>query len=497
MLLTDFEWSRNPRGMHITNVFYSDLDFDLYTRTGMGWIKFVVSGKDYLEVAPQFLDAGITPIVRVYLGRFGNRPMDDALRGEYTAFAQRGVKWFEFYNEPNLDIEWPIGTLPDWRNAAQIGRLMDNWLDWAEFIIDLGGYPGFIALAESASVVESAAVRWMDAMLNYLAENHYERFVNVLRGGTYCATHPYILNHYYQTAPGDASRLRSASQQRAREPGWHFEYPYDPVSQTYDPGRTVYGETDLTPNGDPNGLIAVGRMFNERCAQMFGTQAIPVVGTEGGIWDFPAPGEGAYQQDVRFPAYTNSSHAEATLAMFDWSAQQAPPWFFGVCLWKEDVYEQKGTATLDRLAGAAPLEKPVPPIPVMGDGSEYIPPGQLTGEYQLRGPGPIHGQADFHMLVVDDTLSNDWLFDTARSYWESFRPIVTTQTAFFGMMPWEKSLAITLMVSAVRRFEAEAFVRENYPNAYLDIIVIREGETTPEQISRVFQLRVDTGRRFG
>ncbi len=498
MLLTDFQWSRNPRGMHNTNVF-DPTDVSLYTRTGMGWAKLVVFGKDQLNYVGQFNDLGITPLVRVYLGRIGSRPMNAEQRAMYIDYARAGAKWFEFYNEPNLPVEWPGNLAPSWQDTGQIGRLVDHWLEWAEFIIeDLDGYPGFISLAESAAP-DSSAVRWMDAMLNYAADRHYDRFLNVLRGGAYCATHPYILNHFYQQIPGGGpASARPAGNQRAREGRWHFEYPYDPISQSVDPGRTLYGGTDLTPYGDPNGLTAMGRMFNERCAQLFGTQAVPVVGTEGGIWEFPAPGEGAMAQDTRFPAYTNSSHAEATLAMFDWITEFAQPWFFGVCLWKEDVYVEKGQATLNRLAGAPPLMKYVPPIGVMQDGSTYIPPGELPpGGFPLRGPGPIHGQADFHMVLIDDTLSSDWFFETGRIYWEQFRPIVTTETDFFEMMPWEKSLAITLIISSVRRFEAEGLIRERYPNAYLDVIVVREDDTSFEQVSRVFAVRVETGRRFG
>src|SRR5690606_8999188 len=214
-----------------------------------------------------------------------------------------------------------------WRDTQNIIRpLMDNWLVFAEFVISLGCYPGFIALAESDEPRYSA-VRWMDAMLTYLAENRYDRFKNVLAGGAFCATHPYILNHFYQEKPGGGPlSARPPHEQNAEEGGWHFEYPYDPICQANDPGRTVYGGTRLTPNGDPNGLIAMGRMFNERCAEWFGSQAIPVVGTEGGIWPYR---EGPMQQDNRYPPYTEESQAEATVAMFDWIARHAPPWFFG------------------------------------------------------------------------------------------------------------------------------------------------------------------------
>jgi hypothetical protein len=493
MLLTDYEWSRNPRGMHNRGVFDYQMGLEMYQQTNMGWVKIVAAEDEYLRFLPDLYDLGITPIVRLYMPRAGARPMSRAEQTFYIAYARAGVRWFEFYNEPNLDIEWPVGTTNvDWRNTQMIAQLCENWLNWAEFIISLGGYPGFIPLAESAEA-EVGAVQWMDAMLNYLANRQYLRFQNVLRGGAYCATHPYILNHFYQERPGGGPlSARPPSTQNAEEGGWHFEYPYDPIGQDDDPGRTVYGGTALTPYGDPSGLTAMGLMFNQRCQALFGTQAIPVVGTEGGIWDFPPPGGGQMQPDTRYPPYTNASHAEATAAMFNWIATSSPPWMFGVTLWKEDVYEDKGGPTLGRLAQVQQTLKSVPPISVMADGSIPIfPPGE-----GLRGPGPISGQADFHMVIIDNRLSSDWFFRTAKPYWEMFRPIVTESIDFLAMMPYEKSLAITLLVTTERRFEAEQAIRQNYPNTYLDTITIDDTETF-ERVSQIFAMRVQSGLRFG
>jgi len=492
MLLSDYEWSRNPRGMHVRSPFDSDLSIRDYRTWGMGWVKLVVASYDYLGLVPRFIDAGITPVVRVYLGRHGNQPMTRQHRDYYIRFAQAGVKWFEFYNEPNLPVEWPIGVVPDWRNRSLLEPLVENWLDWAEFIVSIGGYPGFVPFAESADVTETAVLRWIDAMLAYIANRHYDRFINLAVNGLYCATHPYILNHFYQEGFGGNPRPPGEQRARGTSP-WHFEYPYDPFTQSLDPGRTAFGGTDQTPFGDPNGLIAVGRIFNERCAELFGVQSIPVLGTEGGIWRFPAPGEAGYQQDVRFPPYTNQSHAQATLAMFDWIAQQAPPWFFGVTLWIEDDYVEDGQAALNVLSQNAPYTKEVPDISVLEDSSFYFASGAPDS---IRGPGPVHGQADLHMVLLDDTLSVDWFFETASGYWDRFRPIVTTNTDFLDMMPYSKSLAITLVVSSVRRFEAENFIRENYPNAYLDPLIVQDGNTYA-QLATVFQQRVETGRRFG
>lgn len=494
MRLDEFEWSRNPRGMHIDRILVQPLNYDRFTQPNFGWVKLLAFEAEYLDDAEDFLSMGITPYLRIYRPRWGARPLDRIMRDQLRAYASAGVRWFEFYNEPNLGIEWPEGTAPDWRNYdTMIRPLMDNWLDWAEYVISLDGYPGFIPLAESADL-PFAAVPWMDAFLTYMFENHYQRFRDVLASGGHCATHPYIFNHFYQQVPGGGPlTARPPETQNAEEPGWHFEYPYDPISQANDPGRTVYGGTPLTPNGDPVGLIAVGRMFNERCADMFGTQAIPVVGTEGGIWPFNDDPGRQYQQDNRYPPYNTESQAEATVAMFEWIARQAPPWFFGVCLWKEDLYYDRGIApAIDRLREIPPVYKNVPPLPVMADG--YTPsPQSDTLSGSGVGPGPIRGQADFHMIILAPGVEPHWFFDTAQAYWNRFRPIVTTLPELIGFVPNTQSLAATVISSPDTIDFMTQQIRGQYPNVWFDLLVTDD----LSNVRDVFNSRVRVNRRFG
>jgi hypothetical protein len=68
-----------------------------------------------------------------------------------------------------------------------------------------------------------------------------------------------------------------------------------------------------------------------------------------------------------YPPYDITSHAQATVAMFDWIATQAPPWFFGVTLWKEDDYFSPTTApAIHLMQEIPPLLREVPPLEVMG-----------------------------------------------------------------------------------------------------------------------------------
>ncbi|MCK6580999.1 MAG: hypothetical protein L6Q98_23140 [Anaerolineae bacterium] len=488
MRLDEFVWSRNPRGLHVYSIYQSPLDIARYTRMRAGWAKLIAAGLEYVDDAQRLLDLNITPCVRLYLGAAGATPFAGHWRSLVDAFARVGVRWFEFYNEPNLGVEWPAGIDPDWRDEAGIIKpLMDNWLLFAEYVVSIGCYPGFIPLAESDDL-RRAAVPWMDTMLRYLADHHFERYQRVLASGLYCATHPYILNHWYQETPGGGpTSARSRGQVNAREPGWHFEYPYDPLQQSRDPGRTVYGGTALTPNGDPVGLTAMGRMFNERCAAWFGSQAVPVLGTEGGI--FPIRDQ-VYQQDTRYPAYDEFSQAEGTVAMFEWIARQAPPWLFGVTLWKEDdYYLSSGGAVraIDRLAETSVVVKEVPAVEVMGSG--------LTGVPTLPavGPGPIHGAADFHMVLLAPGLDSSWFFDSARAYWDLFHPMVTTLTELIDFIPGSQSLAVTVIAAPDLVETMQRAIRDRFRYVYFDLVVA----DNPVRVKEVFDGRVQLGLRFG
>ena len=48
MLLNEYQWSRNPRGMHNFSA-ASRMSIDALSQTGMGWAKLVTIGPDYLD----------------------------------------------------------------------------------------------------------------------------------------------------------------------------------------------------------------------------------------------------------------------------------------------------------------------------------------------------------------------------------------------------------------------------------------------------------------
>lgn len=488
MRLDEYVWSRNPRGMHCISVYQTPLNIQRYTSTGMGWAKLLAVDTAFVDDAQNLLANNITPLVRLYVGRYGAGPFTPQLRSLVDSFARAGVRWFEFYNEPNIDVEWPLDFNPSWEDFDNVIRpMMDNWLVFAEYVASIGCYPGFPAMAES-TVPQYAAVMWMDAFLNYLHTAHADRFTTLLANGAYCCTHPLVANHFYQEVPGRGPlSMREPHQQRSQEPGWHWEYPYDPVSQADDPGRTIYGGTALTPYGDPNGLEAMGRMFNERTAEMFGAQAIPVVGTEGGLWPFRGQ---IYQHDDRYPPYDDESQAEATVAMYEWIARRSPPWYFGVCMWKEDEYwapDGYVAPAIYALERYPTVYKEIPSIPTMG--------GTRTPQPTItpRGPAPIRGAADFHMVILTDGLDESWFFDTARAYYERFRPIVSGRMDTIDLINYTRSLAVTVIATPERIESLRQYFAESYPNLWFDPIPA----TTREAVAAVFNARAENGLRFG
>ncbi|MFN8419249.1 MAG: hypothetical protein U0528_08410 [Anaerolineae bacterium] len=483
MRLDEYEWSRNPRGLHNKAAPFR-MDFERMIRARYGWCKMVCIGGEYMDDLPWMLSNGITPIIRVFRHNWGAAPATDELIGIWRAYANSGVKWFEFYNEPNLGNEWPNGTVQDYRNTAGIiAPLMENWLSWAEMMVSWGCYPAFPALSEATGDIVDVN-GWLQAMLNYLAERQYDRFRAVMNNGLWVATHPYIYNHFYQEGEGP---LKPRFSTNAQEGGWHFEYPYDPISQATHPGITTVSGTGDFPRGDPIGLCGVGEAFLIKAYELFGGGAIPVVGTEGGIYPVPqSPGE-IHQIDDRYPAVGWQSHGEGTLAMFNWIADQAPPWMFGVALWKEnDYYEGPGghVPAVGLMETNLPRLKSVPPLEALGN----VNPGAL-----LAGPGPVQGTPDHHALLLAPDLNPDWFFNGAKSYYEKFRPQILTDVEYISHIPHQTSLAVTVLATPATQNYAKEQISQHWANVLIDLIIVE----TEADLAKVLAQRVKANSRLG
>jgi|GEM_PF-377585 len=368
MELHAYEWFKNPRGLRNDGPF-KPFYLERYTLPRLGWARLEAGADEYVDAAAKLVANQIMPVVRLWRERMSGLEPPSAWWDHYKAYLAVGCRWFELYEEPNMEHAWPQsspgvpGVHVDWDNVEGcIGPLMDRWGTWAERIIDLGGYPAFPALAQTTAH-RHATVHWYDASLRYLHDQHAQRFSEVATRGLWLAVHPEMRNLFYQEPPGGpAHAARPYYQQRAEEGGWHFEHPYDPLCQREDPGRTVFGGTTSTPYGDPHGLIASGDAFRQLLEKYFGLGPVPVLGTAGGI-ALPGPGEEPRQPDPSYPAYSFENHAEAVLAMYQWIAQSSPPWFFGVTLSDESDYYEKleGPApSINRMASVEPVLKQIP-----------------------------------------------------------------------------------------------------------------------------------------
>ncbi len=497
MRLDDYQWSRNPRGMHNEGVFR--IRPERYQQIRAGWVKLVASDIEFVQNIPALLAANITPIVRIYRPQFSDKPADAQAYASIQSYISAGVRWFELWNEPNLGNEWASHLEPglDPENIeVYIAPMMNHWIEWAERVIEMGGYPGFISLGPGA-VRRHAATIWLRNMMGYLRTAHYSRFRAVLGNGLWFADHPYIYNHFSQEIPGGGPlSARPPEQQNAQEGGWHFDYPYDAICQADDPGRSVWGGTPSTPYGDPVGLTAMGGAFMDLLRDYFGGGMVPVVGTEGGIWPWPGPGEAPRVDDARYPGVTWRSHAEVITAMFDWIAgPQAPPWLFGVTLWKEDYYWETayGTApTVDRLAGTNPPYKNVPSLDTGGTIWPGV--GGQAPEVEVpEGPGPVHGGPDHHFVFFSPDLDPAWFFAAAEAYWTRFRPVLLDQPDFIQWMPYSKTLAVTVISSPAQVEAMNALLRDPWPNIWYDLVVVESAAALAE----IFAQRVAAGRRFG
>lgn len=481
MNLNEYIWSGNPRGMHSALNF---LDLDQLSRNQIGWAKIVALGDGEADLAAATIDRGMTPIVRIFRERPGNAPVDGLALQQFQTFRQAGVRWFEYYNEPNLDAEWPRGA--DWNpnNPSVVGPLMDNWLSWAEFIISIGGYPGFPAFADVNDGTNLDTITWIRRTMEYLADNQRDRFRNVLNNGAYIAVHPYIANHYYQELPGGGpTSIRPAGTERADEGGWHFEYPYDPINQADDPGVTVWGGTARAPYGDTVGLLGSATALMEQLQTLFDVQAIPMVGTEGGI---SIPRRNAtVRPDTRYPAVTWDSHAEATLAMFDWISSTAPPWFFGVALWKFDEYYQGPEGPLrvaERFSERPPRYKIVPPLPVLNSEevvAVYVP--------------PIYTNPDHHFVFLAPGFDAQWLFEHGTAYWDAFQPALLSNLDFVDLIDSEKTVAITAISPPDMVNWLSANIAQRWPAVQLDTVVVQQSA----ELRQILNQRVVLGRRLG
>jgi hypothetical protein len=241
------------------------------------------------------------PIVRMYRDRPNPGSLSDHELSTLSELVALGVRYFECNNEPNLPVEWQEG---EWQSGGRPELVMQHWLQDAQAIISRGGLPGFPALAQSGTGSDEGSIPWYVAAFEWLDEQAHDDALNAFHNGAWIAVHDTVLNHCYKDDDGD----------------WHFEYPYDPICQADQPGKTIMD--------DDNSLI--GHRVPARLLMQHFDLRVPVISTEGGVF---VPRSGWQQWDPRYPGYNYEGQAERTVAMFEWLRSNAEEYFFAMCPW--------------------------------------------------------------------------------------------------------------------------------------------------------------------
>jgi hypothetical protein len=218
--------------------------------------------------------------------------------------------------------------------------------------------------------------------------------------------------------------------------------------------------------------------------------------------------------------------------MFDWIADVAPGWMFGVCLWREANYWNTGNPipALGMLTESpVRLRNNIPAYPALGEApppygdqpvvaqnpteQPTLAPTEAPTEAQqppmeilptqtpvpttvpAAGPGPIHGVPDYHFVVLSPGFDVSWFFESAglQAYWARFQPTLMTNLEYVTFIPSDKSLAITAITTPDMVEMVNAQIIQRWPNIWLDMITVN-GVT---EMDGEFESRVENGLRYG
>jgi hypothetical protein len=212
--------------------------------------------------------------------------------------------------------------------------------------------------------------------------------------------------------------------------------------------------------------------------------------------------------------------------MFDWIADHAPGWMFGVTLWRYEDYWRGNNPipALNLLSSTnTRMKTNIPNYPALGDAPPPYdanltpeqqvaqqptpePPPQPTSEVVSvstpipaptqppPGPGPIHGSPSLHFLMLAPGLTYDWFFSSvaARQYWMRFQPVLMTNIDFINFLPFSTSLAVTTVNQATDGDPLRDLISATWRNVWIDSIMI----DSPAALDEVFRIRVENGLRF-
>jgi hypothetical protein len=105
---------------------------------------------------------------------------------------------------------------------------------------------------------------------------------------------------------------------------------------------------------------------------------------------------------------------------------------------------------------------------------------------------------DYHFIYLDPTLGIEWLFDSARRYWDRFRPIVVSdlelvQHVHRFVKDGTPIIAITALARRDMADKVTTDVRTKFPLVVFDSLVY----DTPEELRVTLDGRAAFNQRFG
>lgn len=327
-----------------------------------GWGKIVdTESAGQKEWARMLRQAGIMPIIRPSIPTC--TPTPDAIR----AYIDEGItKWLEFWNEPNIDEGWS-----DRVDFVGVGALVECWLVEAERIISWGGYPAFPSMAECGLHPDCSSIEWYKRLFAYMGKHHRDRARMVFQSGAWLAVHDATLNRFW------------------KEDGeYHFEHPYSKNVREHIGWAPTLWDDDLSLIGHQIPVFLMKQHLGSDIE-------VPVISTEGGIFG----GLIGEIPDGAYPAFDETEHARATVAMFRWLEryQKTYPWYFGMCPWKfapfghyPDAWPgdnwikkniKKRLAVVEAVANMGPPDpnaQPIGPIGLFKGEEEMVIPDWLT-----------------------------------------------------------------------------------------------------------------------
>ncbi len=194
------ETGRGVVGVHAAPILSPPVNMDFWLdelqAMGVEWLKLLDGGGTRnVEWIRRLIEAGITPIVRLYQGHQFPGRLNTELIERVSELVSAGVDYFEIANEPNLTDEWEAAWKEkvDYHDSALVSRVASDWWADAKEVIRRGGKPAFPAMAPTergGTNQHFSSVEWARRILMHVAANNGTEFQGYLRDGTiWIATH--------------------------------------------------------------------------------------------------------------------------------------------------------------------------------------------------------------------------------------------------------------------------------------------------------------------